>query len=129
MKKSVLDQRVKSLKHQRCKERIQLNAKREQDLAKSLKEYDAKHHPSGEALPESTHPYCIKALETFLKAGVPLQKIDAFGDVLESHGFSLSDSCNLRKVIPFILESEISQLKESIAGKQVSVEGLRTRVG
>ena len=72
-------------------------------------------------MPESTRLYRIKVLETFLKAGVPLQKIDAFGDVLESHGFSLSDSCNLRKVIPFILESEISQFKESIARKQVSV--------
>lgn len=72
-------------------------------------------------MPESTRLYRIKVLETFLKAGVPLQKIDALGDVLESHGFSLSDSCNLRKLIPLILESEISQLKESIAGKQVSV--------
>jgi len=95
VKKSVLEQHVKSFKHQRGKERLQLTAKREQDLARSLKEYDAKHHPSGETLPESTRLYRIKVLETFLNAGVTLQKIDAFRDVLETHGYSLSDSFNL----------------------------------
>ena len=72
-------------------------------------------------MPESTRLYRIKVLETFLNAGVTLQKIDAFRDVFETHGYSLSDSSNLRKLIPFILESEKNQLKESIAGKQVSV--------
>lgn len=35
--------------------------------------------------------------------------------------YSLSDSSNLRKLISFILETEINQLKESICGKYVSI--------
>lgn len=115
VKKSVIEQHIKSRKHQQGKETLQSKAKREVDnIAKSLKEYDAKHQPSGETLPECTRLYRIRVLEAFLKAGVPLLKIDIFRGLLEEHGYSLSDSSNLRKMIPFILESEIKQIKESI---------------
>ena len=115
MKKSVIEQHIKPNKHQKGKEKLQSKAKREIDIiAKSLKEY-AKHHSSGETLPESTRLYRIKVLEAFLKAGVPLLKTDAFRDVLEEHGYSLSDSSNIWKMIPFILESEI---KRVLVGKK-----------
>ena len=70
VKKSVLELHLKSQKHQRGKERIHLKNKREVDLSKVLKEYDAKHHPTREMLPETTHLYRIKMLTAFLKTKV-----------------------------------------------------------
>ena len=72
-------------------------------------------------LPETTRLYHIKALTAFLKTGVPLSKIDGFRDLLEEHTYSLSDFSNLRNPIPFILQTEINRLKESICGKYVSI--------
>lgn len=96
LKKNVVELHIKSQKRQRGKERLQLKLKREVDLAKHLREYDDKNHPSGELLPESTHLYRIKVLTSFLIAGVPVSKIDSFRDVLEENAYSLSDSSNLR---------------------------------
>ena len=90
-------------------------------MSKALKEYDAKHHPTREMLPETTRLYHIKALTAFFKTGFPLSKIDGFRDLLEEYVYSLSDSSNLRKLIPFILETEINWLKEFICGKYVSI--------
>ena len=42
-------------------------------------------------------------------------------DVLGEHAYSLFDSSNLRKIIPFILKREIKWLKETIGGNQILV--------
>ena len=56
-----------------------------------------------------------------LKAGVPLTKIDSFRDLLEENGYALTNSSNLRQLVPFILEEEIALLKQEIGGKHVSI--------
>ena len=56
-----------------------------------------------------------------LKAGVPLSKIDNFRDLLEDHGFSLTSSSNLRQLLPFILQEEMTQRKKEVDGKPVSI--------
>ena len=56
-----------------------------------------------------------------LKVGVPLSKIDSFRDLLEDHGFSLTSSSNLRHLLPFILQEEMTQRKKEIDGKPVSI--------
>ncbi len=121
VKKSVLESHMKSSKHDKGKERLKLSSKRDIEIVKYFKEYDVKHHPSGETLPETTRLYRIKVLTSFLKAGVPLLKLDAFRDIFEENGCSLTDSSNLRKMIPFIHENEVQKLKQSIAGRNISV--------
>ena len=44
-----------------------------------LKDYDKEVHPSG----DSVRVYRVKVVISFLKAGVPLDKIDCFRDILE----------------------------------------------
>ena len=44
----------------------------------SLETYDSEVHATGETLAESYHVYRVKALMTFLHAGVPLNKIEHF---------------------------------------------------
>ena len=57
----------------------------------------------------------------FLKAGVPLMKIDSFRELLEEHAFSLCGRQHLSEMIPFILCQEKAKIKEEIVGKHLSV--------
>ena len=65
--------------------------------------------------------YRVKVVTAMLKAGVPLTKIDSFRDLLEENGYALTNSSNLRQLVPFILEEEIALLKQEIGGKHVSI--------
>ena len=56
-----------------------------------------------------------------LKAGVALSWIDSFHDLLEENGDTLSNSSNLRQLLPFVTQEEISQLKKEIFNKHVSL--------
>ena len=80
----------------------------------ALKKFDSEHHPVGETLPDSTCVYRVKVVTAMLKAGIPLNKIDSFRDLLEDHGFSLTSSTNLRQLLPFILQEEMTQLKKQL---------------
>ena len=52
--------------------------KRERDIAGALAVYDEYTHPKGETLPTDHRVYHIKVVTSFLKAGVPLTKLDYF---------------------------------------------------
>lgn len=49
----------------------------------ALKSYDSTSHPKGETLSDSVRVYCVNVVTPFLKAGVPLVKIDSFRYLLE----------------------------------------------
>ena len=121
VKKSTLELHMKSLKHVKAKERLASNEKRQLDIAKSLKKYDNEVHPSGETLPESTRVYRVNVVTALLKAGVCLSKVDSIRDLLEQYAYSLTNSTHLRNMIPFILQDEISKLKQDISGRQVAI--------
>ena len=118
IRSQVLKLHVRLAKYQKGKERLKTKDKREMDIAQALLAYSSKHHPVGETLPESTRIYRIKVVTAFLKAGVPLIKVDNF---LEEHAFSLCDSSKLRQLIPFILDKELSDPRQAIDGKSVSM--------
>ena len=77
--------------------------------------------PSGECLPEKQRIYRIKVLSSFLKVGVPLNKIDSFRDVFEEGGYRLACRRTITDHIPFIRSQEISLIKDEIAQKNVGV--------
>ena len=58
---------------------------------------------------------------TFLLAGMPLNKLLAFRDLLEEHAYRLSDRHHMSDLVPFILTQERGKIKEEIAGKPVSI--------
>ena len=70
--------------------------------------------------PDTTRVYRVKVVTAMLKAGVALGKIDSFRDLLEENGFALTSSTNLRQLVPFILQEELSQLKQ-VSDKHVSI--------
>ncbi len=72
-KKSVINLHIKSEEHS-----LQSKNKREQDIAMALQKYDEEVHPVGETLSAQQRVYRVKVVSSFLKARVPLSKIDHF---------------------------------------------------
>ena len=91
VKESVIHLHLKSAKHAAGIERLNSKEKKEQSIIHMLEKYDEKVHPVGEKLPDSVRMHKIKVLTCFLKAGLPLNKIDCFRDLLEeTYGLSSS---------------------------------------
>ena len=65
--------------------------------------------------------YRLKVLKTFLRAAVPLSKLDAFRDLLEENMFRLTDRRHMSDLVPFIHTQEQAVIKAEISGKPVSV--------
>ena len=120
-KKSVIDLHLKSVKHDKGKQRLSSNAQKEEDIIQALETFDREHHPEGERLPISVRLYRIKVVRTMLRAGVPLSKVDQFRDLLEEHAFALTSATNLRQLLPFIHHEEVSRLKNEIANRPLSI--------
>ena len=121
LKKSTIQQHIASSKHKAGKEKLAKNEKREIDIVQALKKYDADVHPSGETLPDSVRIYRVKVLTTFLKTGVPINKIDDFRHLLEENSVRLAGRKPMSDLIPFILSEERAQIKAEIEGLHVAV--------
>ena len=72
-------------------------------------------------MPNSQQVYHVKVVTSFLKAAVPLRKLDCFCDLLEEHAYRLSDRHHLSDLIPFIRSEEESKIRQEISGKPISV--------
>ena len=70
---------------------------------------------------ESTQVFCVKVVSTFLRAGIPLNKLDLFRELFEETGYRLTDRQNIHDLIPFIYNQEFENIHEEINGKDVSV--------
>ena len=121
LRRCIVKNHIASSRHLKMKDSLKERKGRDVDIAKSLKQYDEEQHPSGECLPEKQRIYRIKVLSSFLKAGVPLNKIDSFRDVFEEGGYRLACRRTMSDHIPFIRSQEISLIKDEIAQKNVGV--------
>ena len=86
-----------------------------------LLKYNKEEHPRSETLPQNQQVFRVKVVRTFLKAGVPLSKIDLFRDLLEETAFRLTDRRFMFDLIPFILKEEEATIKNEISGKDLGV--------
>lgn len=119
LKKTIIQQHIKSSKHCRGKEKLAVKERREKDIANVLIGYDNENHPKGETLSMAQRVYRFKVVRTFLKAGVAINKIDQFREIFEQ-GYSLSHSSNLSSMIDVINKEEKEKVKKEIAGRNVS---------
>ena len=121
VKKSSIENHLKSLKHRNGKEKLRRRETQEADIAESLAKYNSEVHPKGETLPLSQQVFRVKVMRTFLQAGVPLNKIKIFRDLLEDNGYRLCDRRTLYDLLPFIVEEEVSRIKGEIKGKRLGI--------
>ena len=116
LRKNFVSNHVASTKHKRGKERLLLKEARERDIAESLHAYDKTNHPAGETLPMEQRVYRLKVLKTFLRAAVPLTKLNAFRDLLEESMFRLTDRSHMSDLVPLVVTQEIADIKSEISG-------------
>ena len=112
---------IKSAKHAAGKERLVSKEKTEHDIAEALKVSDQDDHTVGETLPEDQRVYRVKVVTAFLRAAIPLNKIDNLRDLLEENGYRLSDRRHMSDIVPFISSQEQALIKEELAGRDLSV--------
>ena len=66
-------------------------------------------------LPMNERAFRVEVLEDFLKAGIPVYKVDKLRPLLEKHRHGLTHNTNLRQYVPLILKKEVDELKREIA--------------
>ena len=118
---SSLSNHLKSQKHKDGKRRLQKKEAGERDIAKQLAVYNEENRTVGETLTESTQVFRVKVVSTFLRASIPLNKLDVFRELFEEIGCRLTDKRNMFDLIPFIQKREIGTISEEIKGMDVSV--------
>ena len=74
-----------------------------------------------ENIAQSTQVFRVKVVSAFLRAGVPLNKVEVFRELFEETGYRLTDRRNMHDLIPFIHKQEFERIREEINGKDVSV--------
>ena len=57
-----------------------------------------------------TRVYCVRILSTFLKAGIPINKIPVFREILEENALRLAGRKPMSDLIPFVLQEEKQQI-------------------
>ena len=63
----------------------------------------------------------MKVLKTFMRAGVPISKLEYFRDLLEENTLRSTERCHMLDLVPFVLEEEKSLIKEEIKNKDMSI--------
>ena len=98
-KKSILELHIKAAKHVKGKEALISKQTSELSIVEALKRYDKSAHPVGETLPDSTR---VKLVSEFLKAGIPLSKIDNLRVLFSSkQNTSLQDYISLSIMLQY----------------------------
>ena len=65
--------------------------------------------------------YRVKVLKTFLRAAVPLTKLEIFREILEENVYRLSDRRHMSDLVPLIISQEQADVKRELSGRPVSV--------
>ena len=120
LKSSVLTKHIQSGKHVEGKKRLARKSSSEVAIALALNAHNSHNHLEGECLPVDQQVYRVKVVSALLKAGVSINKLSCFREILEENALRLTDRSHMANLIPFILEREKSKLKEEIGDRFVS---------
>jgi hypothetical protein len=91
-KKSILKNHLASKKHVAGKEKLKMTKKRDQTIEESLRK---EKHNKDSTLPVEERAYRLQVVEQFLKAGIPICKMDKLRTLLERQGYRQSHSSNM----------------------------------
>ena len=112
-KMSIIESHCKSVKHTQGKEKLLKSKKKEITIIEALKNQDEGiSRLKTRTLPLEERAFRVEVVENYLKAGVPLYKVDKLRNLLEKGEHRLTDSSHLRQHIPLILKQEAERLKK-----------------
>ena len=86
-----------------------------------LQTYDREIKPAGRQVSMEERVYRAKVVEQFLKAGIPLRKIDSLRELLEENALRLTHSSHLSDYIAPLHLKEKQSIREQISGRDVSL--------
>lgn len=118
-KKSSVKKHCESKKHKNSVLRRNAERKKQVSIAEALRKRD-EQRLVGESLPTNQRVHRFHVTELFLKAGIPLSKVDTLRPVLENK-YRITSPSHLRELIPAILEEEQLQIVAEIKGRQISL--------
>ena len=121
LKSSSVANHVKSTKHVDGKKRLEIKQAHEQDIARALSVHNEQTHLKGETLPEQQQVFHVKVVSSFLKAAVPLSKLDSFREIFEESAYCLGDRRNMSDLVPFIHKHEQAMICDEIKGRHISI--------
>ena len=110
-KKSILKNHFASKKHAAGKEKLKVTKKRDQTIEEALRK---EKHNKDSTLPVEERAYRLQVVEEFLKAGIPIRKMDKLRTLLERQGYRLSHSSNMMDYVTIIYKQEIERIKAEI---------------
>ena len=93
------------------------NKKRDQTNTEALRRDNTQSKDC--TLPVEERAYRLQVVEEFLKAGIPLRKIDELRPPLEKQGYRLKHHSNIKEYIPMIYKQEIQRVKAEIGRLQL----------
>ena len=108
-KKSVIKLHCASQKQVRSKEKSKKSKLKEQTIAEALSREKTRQDST---LPLTQQAYRQEVVEEFLKAGIPISKIDKLRSLLEKNGHRLASSSNLVQYITLIFKQEVDTIKK-----------------
>ncbi|XP_065892612.1 uncharacterized protein [Dysidea avara] len=121
LKKSSVKNHIRSVKHKNGKDALNTKNKREKTIAEAIQQHNSEVHPRGETLPMEQQVHRVKVVESFLRAAVPLSKLQHFRKLLEETGYRLTDRHHMSDLIPVVLKQEKSRIQGEISEQDVSV--------
>ena len=90
---------VGSTRHQQGKKVLEAQKSKQQSIAVAMKKVNDDIHVKGETLPEKELVFRYEVVQTFLRADVPLSKVQHFRPLLERGGSRLADRSILTKAV------------------------------
>ena len=122
LKKSTIKTHIDSgTKHQTSKRKLEAKKDKERDLMDLLQTYDREVQPGGRQVSMEEGVYRAKVVEQFLKAGIPLRKIDSLRELLEENALRFTHSSHLSDYIAPLHLKEKQSIREQISGRDVSL--------
>lgn len=122
IKHSIVKAHVSSQRHLLGKERKKQAKLHQQAITASWKKFSSESASDlagsglSQAVPEDVIVRRANVVEAFLKAGIPLSKVDYLRPLLEAGYGRLTYSTHMAQLIPFLLSKEVDELRKEISG-------------
>ena len=111
-KKSILASHCSSRKHAKGKDALKRSRLREQTIAEALSREKTR---KDNTLPLAEQAYRQEVVEEFLKAGIPIGKVDRLRPLLEKNGYRLTHSAHLGQYVSLIFKQEVERIKKELS--------------
>ena len=110
-KKNVLKIHISSKKHQNRREKLKKSKLKDQTIIEAFRREGSSKDST---LPLEECAYGLEVVGEFLKAGIPIGKIDMLRSLLEKNSYRLTGSSHLRQYVSMALKQEIERIKQEL---------------